>query len=183
MTVIYFTTFGILTLWVIMMVYLCKTALTTMMSMTITMTISTTAGLMIGMLLTTLSPYPYFICTFISMLVAAFIGIIVGWPKGLLVILDGIISGVMGGMMGAMLGFMLPQESMVSSIQVMSVIVAGILFLLYLFLASHVRTPRFLQHPLPFFSVVCLFLLLNHFTPFSIQELPVIQEHIHTWVV
>ncbi|WP_078554140.1 hypothetical protein [Bacillus alkalicellulosilyticus] len=183
MTSLYIGLYVLLTLWMIATFYLKSNQLSLMGSKTVTMALSMITGFMAGILLTVMTTYTYFTISAASIIIASLVGIIVGFPKGILVIVEGILAGVMSGMMGAMLAHMIPTSALIATVQIVAVFSVGLLFLLFLHVSYGLNSFYIFRKPLPFFTFVCLFLLLNHYSPFSIQDLPIIEEHLHVWLV
>ncbi|MNP29133.1 hypothetical protein D3C76_1221430 [compost metagenome] len=91
-------------------------------------------GLGMGSLLTVIIAEDFFKTTLLSMLAGGLTGTFIGWPKGLMAVIDGLLSGVMGGMMGTMLLVMIPPSSTHTMLNIISLFTIAILFLVFILL-------------------------------------------------
>ncbi len=166
--------FILLLTWLICLSYLFKEKLSNMIGMVVSMTLGMITGLSIGTFSAVLFPDLFFEITVLSMLIGGFVGVIAGFPYSLIAIIDGLISGVMGGMMGTMLGVMISSEHYNQLLNIMSLWTVGIFFLIYLLLVYEINKESnnnsLISHPLPYFTLVCLFILSFHYFTFEFNN-------------
>lgn len=158
--------FFLLLLWLLTLAYAFKTKLSNMTGMVISMTLGMMVGLSVGSISAILHPDSFFEVTMLSMLIGGMIGVLSGYPFSLVAIIDGLVSGIMGAMMGTMLGVMILPENQNQLLNIIGLITVGIFFLIFLLIITEInkegtKTIYFL-HPLPYFIVVCLFIVSSH---------------------
>lgn len=136
--------FLVLTVWIMGFIMTFRKQLTCMVGMMAAMTLGMSVSLAMGTLMTIWLPGQFFQSTMISMLVGGAVGLIAGAPVSLMAVMDGLLSGIMGGMMGTMLMVMMPAPYAQLTVNIMSILCSGILFLLFLMLQGEVK-PDFLR--------------------------------------
>lgn len=176
-----FAVYTIIILWILGFIYLFRDNISTMAGMMSSMTLGMVSGLSFGTIIAILYPDYFFQATVISILFGGIIGLLAGFPVGLLALLDGLLSGVMGGMMGAMLGVMVASEWTNSIISVIVVFSGGLLFILFLMMQNEVKIKdndwrrSLYGNPLPFFIIIIFSFYLTHNYTFSTP----IEKHEH----
>lgn len=161
--------FFLLTAWVCYFILSFRTQLSSMTGMMTAMAVGMSVGLGMGSHLTVVIPDDFFITTLLSMLVGGFTGTLIGWPKGLMAIIDGLLSGVMGGMMGTMLLVMIPPSSTPTMLYIISLITIAILFLVFITIQGEIASEDLykksflLSNPIWMFTTICLFLTADLF--------------------
>ncbi|MCH1640730.1 hypothetical protein MJ257_11470 [Paenibacillus timonensis] len=161
--------FFILSAWVYFFIMTFRAQLSSMTGMMTAMAVGMSVGLGMGSLLTVIISDNFFGTTLLSMLVGGFTGTLIGWPKGLMAILDGLLSGVMGGMMGVMLLVMIPPSSTHTMLYIISLFTIAILFLVFILIHGEIATGDLhkksflISNPIWMFSTICLFLAADLF--------------------
>lgn len=158
--------YGLLTVWIIRFIYLFYNKLDPMVGMMAAMAIGMTSGLAMGSLLASWLPNQFFHTTLIGIAFGGAAGIFAGFPISLMAVIDGLLSGVMGGMMGTMLMVMVPVNAVEITINILSVLCSGIIFLLFIMLLGAVN-PDYLRErsfvmskPVMMFSVIVFVLIV-----------------------
>lgn len=160
--------FVILTIWVTGFIVTFRKQLTCMVGMMAAMALGMTFSLAMGTLLTLWLPGQFFQSTIISMLAGGAVGIIAGAPISLMAVMDGLLSGIMGGMMGTMLMVMMPAPYAEVTVNIMSVLCSGILFLLFLMLQGEIKTDFLRQKPFLLSKPLSMFLVITITLSFSL---------------
>lgn len=165
---LFFIAYFTLLFWILIFTYYYKKRISSMVGMLVSMVLGMTVGLSLGTLIGLLYPDHFFYASLISMLIGALIGVTAGFPISIMAVLDGLLSGIMGGMMGAMFGVMIPSEYINTTANLIGVISAGVIFILFLLIKEEVGLLsnkvqiHFFEKPLIFFLFVCFFLYSNN---------------------
>ncbi|CAH0122256.1 MULTISPECIES: cupredoxin domain-containing protein [unclassified Paenibacillus] len=157
--------FGALTVWTIGFIVFFRKNINGMVGMTAAMAAGMTIGLAMGALLALWLPGQFFHSTMVGMIIGGAAGAAAGIPVGFLALIEGLLSGIMGGMMGTMLMVMVPAPYAETTVNIMSVLCSGILFLLFVTLHGEVNSDKrgqksfVLAKPVSMFSVILIALL------------------------
>ncbi|KIL40080.1 hypothetical protein SD70_16325 [Gordoniibacillus kamchatkensis] len=173
--------FGILTVWVAAFILTFRKQLTCMAGMMAAMVLGMAVGLTLGTVFGLWLPGQFFQSTVFSMLIGGAIGAFIGGPISLMAVLDGLLSGIMGGMMGTMLIVMMPAPHAMITVNIVSVLCSGIIFILLVMLQGEIKSELLrsktflLSKPAPMFLLICLVLGLAQIAPMPKSG---IHEHI-----
>ncbi|SDC01551.1 hypothetical protein SAMN04488112_10257 [Melghirimyces thermohalophilus] len=149
--------------------------------MVCSMSTGTATGTGVGVYLPVVWHHSFFSSALFGFAAGAVVGWLIGWKSGVRGVLEGTVAGWMGGLMGAMTAVMVPAQSGVLLFRLTSVLVAGVLFMVFLLLSAHRSSTEkgsSLFSPLLFFVVILGFLMVSHFhSPASWDHGPMHEQH------